>query len=520
MVAQVFIAWKFWALTWDDSAITLGFARTFAQTGKIEPTAGSGIVEGYSTTLWMLLMALAAKVVRSPSVLLAIAKLATLALNILNLYLIRAWFSTWMPKESGALVAGIFGCSFMFYETINGMETPLLLALILSMLLLHGRPGSIARRSYLAAGVAVLLVRWEAAWFLVPFVLLERPMRRALISGLTWVTAFIAMNIVRRVYFGSFLPNTIIAKHGAPYLTGTGREQVLQRLGQLHDLWTGCWYFAAVVFLYVVYRSLRRVPIQPGKSTWGLRFAALFVIFSAVLTVVIGKNWGPVLRSFYSGWAFLFGLLVFPLAHDFSVPVRRRSLSVVVAVLFALSLYRMTRVVHELKATYAPTYMPGATVNKVKVMNDVLAKVQGATGHHDLLFAGPDMGAVLLYSKGVRVIDLGLLCNKVLARERYGAIESYVLQQQRPDVMDVHGMWIGLTGVKTSSRFHAEYEPMAVNGKRVFIRRDLVSLIAPARLREARFVPGDGYATNSSETGIDAADEALNESFGQYLILN
>ena len=48
---QVFVAWKFRALTWDDSAITLGFSRTFAMTGKIEPTAGSGIVEGYSTTL-------------------------------------------------------------------------------------------------------------------------------------------------------------------------------------------------------------------------------------------------------------------------------------------------------------------------------------------------------------------------------------------------------------------------------------------------------------------------------------
>ena len=30
LVAQVVVAWKFWQLTWDDSAITLGFSRTFA----------------------------------------------------------------------------------------------------------------------------------------------------------------------------------------------------------------------------------------------------------------------------------------------------------------------------------------------------------------------------------------------------------------------------------------------------------------------------------------------------------
>src|SRR5258708_1418353 len=65
LLAQVFVAWRFWELTWDDSAITLGFSRTFAYTGRIEPTPGSGIVEGYSTTLWMLLMAAAAKVISS-----------------------------------------------------------------------------------------------------------------------------------------------------------------------------------------------------------------------------------------------------------------------------------------------------------------------------------------------------------------------------------------------------------------------------------------------------------------------
>ena len=77
LLAQIFVAWRFWAITWDDSAITLGFARTFAQTGRIEPTPGSGIVEGYSTTLWMLLMAAAAKLISTPVALLAFAKISS-----------------------------------------------------------------------------------------------------------------------------------------------------------------------------------------------------------------------------------------------------------------------------------------------------------------------------------------------------------------------------------------------------------------------------------------------------------
>ena len=68
LLAQIVIAWRFQYLTSDDSAITLGFSRTFAHSGKIKPTPGSGIVEGYSTTLRMVLMAAAAKIASSPTV--------------------------------------------------------------------------------------------------------------------------------------------------------------------------------------------------------------------------------------------------------------------------------------------------------------------------------------------------------------------------------------------------------------------------------------------------------------------
>ena len=34
---SIVMAWRFWSTTWDDSAITLGFARTFALTEKSSP---------------------------------------------------------------------------------------------------------------------------------------------------------------------------------------------------------------------------------------------------------------------------------------------------------------------------------------------------------------------------------------------------------------------------------------------------------------------------------------------------
>ena len=320
---QLYVAWRFRALTWDDSAITLGFSRTFASTGRIEPTPGSGIVEGYSTMLWMLLMAAVAKVVNSPQILLVTAKVGSLVLNLASLFLMRAWFDTWMPRVLGAMIAGICGCSFMHYETINGMETPLLLTLILGMLLLRRSAAPGVRWLYLAAGVAVVLTRWEAVWLLVPFVLLERPVKRAAVSASVWAGAFAALTVFRRLYFGDFLPNTLIAKHGPPYIYGTLRQQIGQHLSQIRQIAGYPKYFLAIVLLYALYRGFFRRQQLRNRKPWEFSFSTVFVLCSVVLSVAIGSNWGPQLRSFYAAWPFLFALILFPLAQD-AVPGRSR----------------------------------------------------------------------------------------------------------------------------------------------------------------------------------------------------
>src|SRR5262249_23947591 len=45
---------------WDDSAITLAYARTFAETGRIALTPASEHVEGFSSVAWFGLNALVA----------------------------------------------------------------------------------------------------------------------------------------------------------------------------------------------------------------------------------------------------------------------------------------------------------------------------------------------------------------------------------------------------------------------------------------------------------------------------
>jgi hypothetical protein len=99
----------------------------------------------------MLLMAAAAKVIASPVALLAFAKVSTLLLNLINILLIRHWFGTWTTETLANLVAGTVGCTLMFYETINGMDPPLLLTLVLAMLILFPSVSRLGRFGYIFA---------------------------------------------------------------------------------------------------------------------------------------------------------------------------------------------------------------------------------------------------------------------------------------------------------------------------------------------------------------------------------
>jgi hypothetical protein len=531
IIAQVVVAWHFRSLTWDDSAITLGFARSFALTGKIEPTPGSGIVEGYSTTLWMLLMTIAAKLVTTPVALLAAAKLSTLLINIANVVLIRRWFLSWTSEVCANLVAGSVGCGLMFYETINGMETPLLLLLILAMLLLFPRTNRMAIFCYLLAGSAFLLTRWEAAWLLVPFVLIETTFRRAIISSATWLTVFVVSNFVRWRYFGFILPNTVIAKQALPY-SAPNRTLALQRhLYEPIAIIVFCKLMLLILIITLLYdrfvlksdSSLFQTLRQSLRDSWQFRFSFLYVLFSLILSTAIGTNWGPEFRSFYSAWPLLFGLCLLPI----TVILRGRALLVATAVLCLFSLLRMSVRIHDMNSKFAPIYMPGNTVASIESINSVIAEIQQASHQKSLLFAGPDMGGILLYSNGVRVIDLGLLCDTVLARQGYGIVDSYVLQQRQPNLIEVHLFWTELTDVHHSLLFHSRYRPVYSHGKRIFLSRPLIASIDPGRLTEKPFTP-TGYpqdadlpplTTPFGEARYSKPDYILNKDFGTYLAL-
>lgn len=531
LLVQIFVAWRFWAITWDDSAITLGFARTFANTGRIEPTPGSGIVEGYSTTLWMLLMAGVAKLLVSPTALLAFAKISTLLLNLLNILLIRIWFASWTSEMLANVVAGTVGCTLMFYETINGMETPLILTLILVMLVLFPANDRRSRILYIGAGCLLLLTRWEAAWLMVPFVIAERNVRRSVAPVLSWGILFITSNIVRWLYFGDLLPNTVIAKQRFPYSASSAALGIRSHITEPLLILGSCQLFLFLLVCYGLYRFyvLRR-PLFPRneisqsiRTSWQLRFLLSFVLFSLILSTAIGPNWGPPFRSFYSAWPFLIALLLLPIFT--TVGVRP-----VVWTTVALSLVTLARIegrIAPLRLADAPVYMRNITVDRVAVAAPILQDLQEITGTRVLTYAAPDMGAVMLFSKHVHVVDLGLLCDRTLAHEGFSAIQSYVLQERRPDVIEVHEIFTLATKFDSYPEFLRDYRPVYIHGIRFFLRRSLLDRIPPSRLSNRNFLE-DGSAQLSEQQAFVLSkapyryiplDKTLNQRFHSYLVL-
>jgi hypothetical protein len=171
--------------------------------------------------------------------------------------------------------------------------------------------------------------------------------------------------------------------------------------------------------------------------------------------------------------------------------------------------------------------MPRITVNRVGVAVPILGELQRATGQTVLSYAAPDMGAVMLYSHDVHVIDLGLLCDRVLAHQGFDAVRTYVLRERRPDVIEVHEIFTETTKLASYPEFLAQYRPVYIRGIRFFLNQRILSGIPSTRLVERAFLPDgspraeekENFRRSNAPYPYSPVDNALNQSFHTYLVL-
>ncbi|MBT9330239.1 hypothetical protein [Paracidobacterium acidisoli] len=536
LAAQPLLAYFFHADTWDDSAITAAYAHTFAHTGVVEATPGSGIVEGYSTTLWMLVLAAVAKVTATPMALLGGAKVLSCLLNVLNIVLLRAVVRRWGRPDLADYAAGAFGLmELTVQESINGMEDPLMLFLLLAAVYCLRSRSVRGRSVFLLAGALFVLCRHEAFVLIAPLLLLVRPVRRAIVAAAVWFGVLGTATVIRRKYFGALLPNTIIAKRHFPYSMPTRHQELMRHLAPAETLARGL-AMVLLVLIYVavrnrreLWRLLKRMG-QLSAPAWlretfaddDVKVAGVLTTAGLLLDFGVGKNWGPPERELYSALPFLIYLLLrltFRLAGTASL--RRQAC----ALLFVLLAYREVRNAQRLASPYAPLYMPMVTVHAIAGLVPPVEQIRTAAGLQDLTFAVPDVGGVMLFGDHLRVMDLGLLCDRTLAQKGYAIAPHYILDVRRPEVIELHSFWTDLTGLEAAPQFYREYVEMIIDQKRFFVRRDVFERFAAETATRSFQANGHPLTVDDvmasgklSYPDYAAGDLAINRKFGTYAV--
>ena len=469
---------------WDDGAITLAFARTFARHGRVALTPRSEVVEGFSSVSWFLLNALAA--LARPSyraaifisqVLSALSVCATTVLLARTCALLRLdrFFSTLTVVAFAA-----WGCSFG--EAGNGMEMGLLAAAFLVMIneLLSPEP----RMLWFGVGVALAVTtRFEALLYvgLLALCVLSVRGRRAFWGiVLPCLGTVLLLSCWRLVVFSDVLPNTYWAKRWPPYAASS----LMERLKGAWEL--PRFFFVPLVALGIA-RRFDRAPAGTPMPRRTLVILAAPILGAVVVGALVGESWGYRGRMPY--FAFPLGLLLCSLLFSSWVSAKRTRLreAVVVGLFLFMTIKSKTGFPSdELKPVSEGGFF--VTPHTYAESGRVFRRFVSAAGLQQATVLTADVGGLALCCDEFKIVDLASLSNRTLAHRGHAALAE-VLESESPELVEAHWKWASLGALYDLPYFQAHYVPAFAGGTKLWLRRDVAE--AAERNGQACLVPVD-----------------------------
>jgi hypothetical protein len=463
--------------SWDDGAITAAFSRTFAATGIIALTPLSPQVEGFSSLSWLFLLALAHPFAASASMYLIWMKVLSALFFILAILVflplcrtfiavpILSSFATWLMAFSIT----------PFREAFNGMEMNLALFLFLVLIYIltseHNR--GIQFISAWIVSSFLLATRFEAPYMLLALLIgcaLGRdsePKCPSLPFLLALFTAscgsFVGIGLWRHHRFGLWMPNTIYAKLWWPYqprhiwpeLLGSRAKATLEIIVVLFAP------LLVTLFLYVRNRSvIRNRPIIAIHPIIG-SLAAATILFGAIF----GNNLGHRGRMIESLIPFAIIFLIIVLTKVSRSHFQTGLALLVIAVLHFGLWFGMT---YRLAIRG-----DGVPISKLEREGLAADDIRQALHRERLTIMIPDVGGAALCCNKLRILDIALLTNPVLAREGYSHFNSYFNLSQ-PDIVEVHEVWAEASHIYSSGLLDG-YSLVQSRQVRLFVRNDLYS---------------------------------------------
>jgi len=462
---------------WDDGAITLAFARTFARHGRVALTPHSEIVEGFSSVFWFLLNAAAAlarpsyqAAILVSQILSALCICASTVLLARTCALLRldGWIATLTVVTFAA-----WGCSFS--EASNGMEMGLLAAAFLMMVneLLSPRP------RLLPLGLGVVLAvstRFEAVFYvgLLALAVMSIPGRRAFWAIVaTCVGAVVLLTAWRHAVFADVLPNTFWAKRWPPYASFdlAGRLRGVVELPSL--------LLAPLVALVVLRRSGFDLAGVVKARRRAFLILAYPILGAVLLGGLLGKAWGYYGRMPY--FAFPLALLALSLFFSawvdarpgaFRITARRRVIGLYV-VSIGLSVIGFPR--GPLGAALRGGTF-GVSPHTYAESAQVFRRFVAAADLRNPTIFTPDVGGLALCCDEFKVVDLALLSNRTLAHRGHAALAE-VLETESPALVEAHWNWATAGKLYDIPRFRALYVPAFAGGTKLWLRGDVAAAI-------------------------------------------
>ncbi len=469
---------------WDDGAITLAYSRTFAETGRIALTAASEQSEGFSSVAWFLINAAIA--LTRPGFEGAILGAQLLAGACLCISIVFAWsIARSLRLRTDTTIAvliafAMFGPSIA--ETANGMEMTLLTAAGLGLCV-----GLYFSRSLLLVSICTglfLLTRFEAMVYFAAMIaplLLQRRYKEFASLAIFGLCVVGFQEYVRYEIFQDIVPNTIHAKAHAPYYQ-SGWNAMTSRVCATFEPFP-------VVLPFVVAGGILLLLTKQNRPALLLlshdRNTALVLLAPVVAVVafsaLIGSNWGYMGRMQFL--AFPFMLLLFGVVFD----SRSKVLGPAKARAVLIAATGLTIVLSWQLSAAQPL---GAAADTIRIGNAETARSFDVTpaayrdtgvaveelrrilGKDAIVFMTSDVGGLGLCCSHVRIVDLGLLTNRRLAREGYGATAA-VLMDEKPDIIEAHQRWARLSELYQLAEFTQNYRPAIINDTRFFVRADV-----------------------------------------------
>jgi hypothetical protein len=471
---------------WDDGSITVAFARTFAESGRIALTPFSEVVEGYSSPFWMLLLTATFRVLPLgfDGMLLA-SQLWAAFFAALSAALLYVLVRPFLRSAALPLTFVLFVSSVFLNETANGMEMTALSAVTLAMVwAMRTR-----RRIPMVFALAALTpwIRLEAAGYVVAgavlVALFARDYRRAraLLGGV--LISALVLTGLRLALFDSGLPNTILAKQSPPYPYGTTlTERISMSKTVIKEL---LYVFAPGAIIAVGGLLGRRAGsgrVANSLAPWRTRSVTPVIVYSigylvgmVGANVVIGPNWGYLGRMEQSATALVVVVVVYCMpraTRSLQNPVR---LTAVIVALLVVAAWGVDR--ERIDALTQPGRGDAITPAAYRQTGEAVEAVRNALGADTMSVMTPDIGGTSLCCGHLEVLDLGLLANRELAPSGYGTLDEY-LSVHRPDTVVTHSVWSAASKLYELPYFRENYSPVAVDGMWFYVRSDLLTRLA------------------------------------------